>query len=110
MHSSPELKPCPFCGSEKVKAWKDYNWYVFCRDCNCCTPWRSTREEVTEMWNRRSGAQAPSCPFCGGGSRIQEVFRKGNNRVICRMCGCATAWDSRSVNASYKVWNRRVNE
>lgn len=53
----PEIKPCPFCGSE--------NWAMFdcnsgrycvlvCEDCAAQGPYGSTEEEAKEAWNRRA--------------------------------------------------------
>ena len=51
-----KLKPCPFCGG-KGELWNNkltYRLYgVICEECDCMTPYFTTREEAIEAWNRR---------------------------------------------------------
>ena len=51
-----KLKPCPFCG-RKGELWNNkltYRLYgVICEECDCMTPYFTTREEAIEAWNRR---------------------------------------------------------
>lgn len=50
------LKPCAFCGG-KGELWNNkltYRLYcVICEECDCMTPYFTTREEAIEAWNRR---------------------------------------------------------
>ena len=52
----PELKPCPFCGSE-VKKIMVFDWMVFsCSECGADVSFhnkKSDRDEC-EAWNRRA--------------------------------------------------------
>ena len=63
-----ELKPCPFCGGEKVEVLnrlefepemeqvgltKD-NWNVLCNECYALGGTRRTALEAIEAWNRRA--------------------------------------------------------
>jgi Lar family restriction alleviation protein len=51
-----ELKPCPFCGSDKVDtAGSAYygDWYVLCPACGAAGPAERTEEESKVGWNRR---------------------------------------------------------
>lgn len=63
---SEKLKPCPFCGSERVKvfAYSDGGICVMCLDCHCQTQAISDQtiaqcernnalEKVVKAWNRR---------------------------------------------------------
>lgn len=61
-----ELKPCPFCGCEKIIlnenaapfGWKHRNVYQ-CYECGCVCPTRAeTKENAAKIWNTR----APSPP------------------------------------------------
>ena len=51
-----ELRRCPFCGGEG-ELWNNkltYRLYgVICEECDCMTPYFTTREEAIEAWNRR---------------------------------------------------------
>ena len=57
--SSIELKPCPFCGGNDIKAGYDryFNYgYVLCRTCRA-EVWHkgiSAKKEAIDKWNRRS--------------------------------------------------------
>lgn len=54
------LKPCPFCGSSTVNAWRvmpDYNFAVVCPGCKTQGPQGETRGEAAFGWNNRP--QAP---------------------------------------------------
>ncbi len=72
--SKEKLKPCPFCGSNKLKLvkkkteYKGYNAYIASIRCNCCNARGGTvlnltipyaiKEEVeqtaVDRWNRRA--------------------------------------------------------
>lgn len=55
-----ELKPCPFCGSEKVKVYDHFWKYsVNCLDCGASTGISDIEKEATEKWNLR---QEPAKP------------------------------------------------
>lgn len=50
-----ELKPCPFCGGEKLQVVSVYgeDFYVDCLTCTTCGPSGGTHNEAQELWNRR---------------------------------------------------------
>ena len=52
-----ELKPCPFCGSEKINIWncndKSDSAWCQCESCLASTSVEETEEEAIEAWNRR---------------------------------------------------------
>ena len=61
-----ELKPCPFCGSEKIamrnvgkmfgkSAYERTYLYMECRDCQAQTGVYGTKPKTIEAWNRRVG-------------------------------------------------------
>ena len=56
------LYPCPFCGSDDIKAAKHYNdsdgdgytsWSVACNECGA-TVTALTQADVRQAWNRRA--------------------------------------------------------
>ncbi len=47
----PELKPCPFCGSDDVELHGDA--WVTCEDCGAETIYCETPEEAIGHWNKR---------------------------------------------------------
>lgn len=53
----PDLKPCPFCGSEDIgPILGEYGlWWVDCDSCHACGPLGDTELEAITAWNRRVG-------------------------------------------------------
>lgn len=52
-----ELKPCPFCGSDRVEVRTDdegKSWYIFCNDCGLMCGYATLEDGVVEAWNRRA--------------------------------------------------------
>ncbi len=49
-----EIKRCPMCDS-KAFAYEAYedSWCVQCHKCSLTSPYKTTREEAIEFWNRR---------------------------------------------------------
>lgn len=47
-----ELKPCPFCGFEKIFVYDDCR--VACANCFATITRSSSIEAVIEAWNRRA--------------------------------------------------------
>lgn len=66
-----KLKPCPFCGGEKVvvleeggnsEIFENIRNYIICCDfnnggCGATSGFRRTEEEAIEAWNKRAGEQ-----------------------------------------------------
>ena len=53
-----ELKPCPFCGSEKVKAQQSLGIVmILCNKCGATVSFyeKERKEQTVEAWNRRAG-------------------------------------------------------
>ena len=50
-----EIKSCPLCGA-KALAYEGYDgdWSVQCMKCSLTSPYKLTREEAIEAWNRRA--------------------------------------------------------
>ena len=58
--TEPELKPCPFCGSEKVKVYDHFWKYsVNCLGCGASTGISDVEKEAIEKWNRRPEPEKP---------------------------------------------------
>jgi Lar family restriction alleviation protein len=74
-----ELKPCPFCGSEKISKVWDPNSRVqamyACRNCWAKTgPFRDEAKGI-ESWNRRAPQESPApAPRGEGAKEIEEAL------------------------------------
>ena len=59
--TAPDLKPCPFCGSE-ARMWQDPShsaaWFIGCDDgetaCFGAIHWDQTKAEAIAAWNTRT--------------------------------------------------------
>lgn len=50
----PDLKPCPFCGSEEVATAGQYPYlWMFCESCYAGGPYETDAEDAITAWNRR---------------------------------------------------------
>ena len=59
---TPELKPCPFCGSENVMvdhagSKTPYCW-AYCADCGACGETMMDAEDAAAKWNTRAEVKA----------------------------------------------------
>jgi len=51
-----ELKPCPFCGSKRVKVMQlsgTKNKYAACLNCKATSNVAEREEDVVYLWNKR---------------------------------------------------------
>jgi Lar family restriction alleviation protein len=60
MNDNPELKPCPFCGSEGERLTHESEeiegaWTIWCRYCGAEGPLGDTAEKAAAEWNMRDG-------------------------------------------------------
>ncbi len=59
------LKPCPFCGNEKLREGQGDMYFIECEPCydnfgtNVCAE-GAARHDAVAMWNRRSRQESPS--------------------------------------------------
>jgi Lar family restriction alleviation protein len=57
MSDYKELKPCPFCGEERIMHMRgDYGnlHWGFCKSCKCEGPVAMGWDEAKELWNTRA--------------------------------------------------------
>ena len=55
-----KLKPCPFCGSNRVQIRTDdegISWYIFCNNCGAMCGYALSEDEVVKAWNRRAESE-----------------------------------------------------
>lgn len=55
-NTKDELRPCPFCGSHRIKMNRVYDtneWYLRCEDCLIEQYLHGSLDEAIEAWNRR---------------------------------------------------------
>ena len=58
--TTEELKPCPFCGSNRLDFAKidGRGMFVYCTNCKASTNIAVRREDAVYLWNRRAGKEA----------------------------------------------------
>lgn len=62
---SEKLKPCPFCGGEKIvfRADEECSWcWYLCQDCRASSGKERTLADAIEAWNRRARHAGVSKP------------------------------------------------
>lgn len=54
MSKAMYISPCPFCGSDSVKAEEDWDngWVVTCDVCEAVGPWKCLKKDAIIAWNR----------------------------------------------------------
>ena len=58
--TEPELKPCPFCGSNHILFREQVGAYeIYCQDCDANVGITNTFEEAVAAWNRRNAKPEP---------------------------------------------------
>ena len=77
-----QIKPCPFCGSEKVNVGTHgNNLYVCCYGCNSCGPYGISREEAILLWNaaprKEDVEMKKSCANC------VHISKEVDGKVYC---------------------------
>ena len=87
-----DLKPCPFCGSEKVAVirhkfrYLEVSYGIECPDCNTQSyQFFKTRQEAIDAWNTRKSPQISavteeekSCENCLHNTDTEEICIKRN--------------------------------
>ena len=91
----PELKNCPFCGSEPMLYEHDIgDWIVICGDDNCPVCYckdkhtKTTRQNAIKAWNTRTPPEEDDdiCPNCE-----QPLMCGQDGLPFCFGCGYSNA-------------------
>lgn len=80
-----ELKPCPFCGSNKIITRKTRMWHrVVCEACGTVSGYWFNKEQAITAWNERAertckecafdGLYANNCVFCNRHPKLSNQF------------------------------------
>jgi DNA-directed RNA polymerase subunit RPC12/RpoP len=97
---SEQLKPCPFCGSERVMRWKGNIWEtVYCDNCSAAI----TKADSITAWNRRVEPEPKTCEWTPSDSIYGAAYHaqcghlwiadnydqtpEGRDMVYCPFCG-----------------------
>lgn len=70
-----ELKPCPFCGWEKIKIINmggTIYWYIVCEKCNGQTAHLKSKQDSIRFWNTRNLA-CENCEECADNAVNQYI-------------------------------------
>lgn len=83
---SPDLKPCPFCGStflylQNLVDADDY--FVSCEDCEVQQIAKYTQAVAAERWNRRHNP-ADVVTLTSESDALREVLKALVNRIMTR--------------------------
>lgn len=135
INEGPELKPCPFCGSDKVvldwemrdpDRWDNHQQIqARCMGCGAETDLFDTAAEAAARWNRRpcregyKSGKLEACPFCAGRAVVKdfrdpELDESYNAAIyhvaLCTECGNrANRSDDRyDPETTIDAWNKRT--
>lgn len=120
------MAPCPFCGSEDVRAELTPGtaaWAVICMACGSFGPFTEGKGALwaIEAWERRSPVLEDipvyfveglgvrgfhGCPFCGSND-LRYDGGSVDNSVSCKSCEAAAAVGHGNPELAYEAWNRR---
>ena len=107
------IKPCPFCGSDKIKieSWTAQGVFnVYCAKCDCATRFFGSESEALAAWNTRADlcpsgkwqryddhdANAWECSLCGEIWQLMEGTPEENHMNYCHNCGAKMSMESDS--------------
>lgn len=122
------MAPCPFCGSEDVRAEltpATTVWTMACISCGSIGPFTDGKGALMaiEKWNRRLSVPEDlfgcalehlgvryyqSCPFCGSQSlEYDDDLDPEENRISCHTCRAYGPAGHGNPEMAYTAWNRR---
>ncbi|MDL2315456.1 Lar family restriction alleviation protein [Desulfovibrio sp. OttesenSCG-928-A18] len=93
---TPELLPCPFCGSTSLDAHRGYTeiatYQISCMNmgCECSTALWSKPEEAIDAWNRRAPGwtRIEDCPEEWKDGRLCVLKFIGSSILLARFKYC----------------------
>lgn len=78
--TTPELLPCPFCGSTDTYAMDMGGWESFCKTCGTNGPALNTeRDKVITDWNTRAATQTAKAAPVEGVRKKQSAAQQLSN-------------------------------
>ena len=80
------LKPCPFCGSTKIRVTNPVFWYAWCSDCRGQTGANGTRQDAIDAWNRRSDEQKLERMYDTLVGLCEDIRERYGQDDVCGLC------------------------
>lgn len=86
-----ELKPCPFCGSNRILVeYLYFRPYILCEKCHAQIPCYNTYPKAKEAWNRRDENVAPVV-----NGRWVTHYQSGTPVAEGYVSTCCDMWNNR---------------
>lgn len=73
-----DLKPCPFCGSNKIATGSGSAYHAYCLHCRARGPIRWDRKDAIPAWNRRAGEPDPDTALAQAAAEAQAADDAGS--------------------------------
>ena len=84
-----KLKPCPFCGCDKIRFVERFHingGSYDCVECGCSTEYKQTQEQALAVWNTR--AESLELATLREQVKVLREACQEAEAVICSLCVC----------------------